>query len=224
MPVPLPRRVSAIRRFLNSQASSGIILMAAAALAPLIANSLLREAYAHLLHIGVGSLSLGHAINDGLMAIFFLLVGLEIKREMLDGQLSSWPRRLLPGIAALGGTICPALVYLAFNRGGAVVRWCGGAVAGWAIPAAADIAFALAVIMLVGDRASMRRSPACCWPSPSPAAHARALGLRRRGQPAPPTGAPAAWPGRFRHPAAIRAGQCRRADPQACLPARCYRR
>ena len=151
MPVPLPRRVSAIRRFLNSQASSGIILMAAAALAPLIANSPLREAYAHLLHIGVGSLSLGHAINDGLMAIFFLLVGLEIKREMLDGQLSSWPRRLLPGIAALGGTICPALVYLAFNRGGAVVRWCGGAVAGWAIPAAADIAFALAVIMLVGD-------------------------------------------------------------------------
>ena len=123
MPVPLPRRVSAIRRFLNSQASSGIILMAAAALAPLIANSPLREAYAHLLHIGVGSLSLGHAINDGLMAIFFLLVGLEIKREMLDGQLSSWPRRLLPGIAALGGTICPALVYLAFNRGGAVVRW-----------------------------------------------------------------------------------------------------
>lgn len=216
MPVPLPRRVSAIRRFLNSQASSGIILMAAAALAPLIANSPLREAYAHLLHMGVGSLSLGHAIDDGLMAIFFLLVGLEIKRQMLDGQLSSWPRRLLPGIAALGGTICPVLVYLAFNR--------GGAVAGWAIPAATDIAFALAVIMLVGDRAPMRRSPACCWPSPSPCS-ARPRARTATARTARSTGWSTGCMARSASSSCRYSGwpmpACR---SWACLPARCYRR
>jgi Na+:H+ antiporter, NhaA family len=143
-------RPSAIRRFLEGQASAGLVLMGAALVALLIANSPLGPAYEGLLHRYVGPLSLGHWINDGLMAVFFLLVGLEIKREMLDGQLSTWPRRILPGIAAAGGMIAPALLYLAFNR--------GASAAGWAIPAATDIAFALGVIALLGDRvpASLR--------------------------------------------------------------------
>lgn len=143
-------RSSAIRRFLSAQSSAGLVLMAAAGVALAIANSPLAPGYASLLHASVGPLSLGHWINDGLMAVFFLLVGLEIKREMLDGQLSTWSRRILPGIAAAGGMIVPALIYLAFNR--------GPTAAGWAIPAATDIAFALGVIALLGNRvpASLR--------------------------------------------------------------------
>lgn len=145
-----PLRISAIRRFLDSQTAAGLVLMAAAAIALVLANSPFAADYAGLLHEHLGPLSVGHWINDGLMAVFFLLVGLEIKREVLDGQLSTWPRRILPGLAALGGMVVPALVYLAFNR--------GGTASGWAIPAATDIAFALAVIRLVGDRvpASLR--------------------------------------------------------------------
>ncbi|WP_267433925.1 Na+/H+ antiporter NhaA [Sphingomonas sp. GM_Shp_1] len=139
-----PRRIGAIRRFLDSQTSSGLVLMAAAALALILANSPLAGAYEAALHRHLGPLSLSHWINDGLMAIFFLLVGLEIKREMVDGQLSTWPRRILPGLAALGGMIVPAILFLSFNR--------GGTASGWAIPAATDIAFALAVIRLVGNR------------------------------------------------------------------------
>ena len=141
---------SAIRAFLDSQSSAGLVLMAAAALALVIANSPLRAGYEAVLHTHLGPLSLAHWINDGLMAIFFLLVGLEIKREMMDGQLSTWPRRVLPGIAAAGGMAMPALVYLAFNQ--------GPTAAGWAIPAATDIAFALGVIALLGNRvpASLR--------------------------------------------------------------------
>jgi NhaA family Na+:H+ antiporter len=141
---------SAIRQFLQGQSSAGMVLMGAAILALVIANSPLGPGYQHLLHVYVGPLSLGHWINDGLMALFFLLVGLEIKREMLDGQLSTWPRRILPGIAAAGGMVVPACIYLAFNRGPTAI--------GWAIPAATDIAFALAVITLLGSRvpASLR--------------------------------------------------------------------
>lgn len=143
-------RPSAIRRFLHAQSSAGLVLMAAAVVALGIANSPIGPGYAAMLHTYLGPLSLEHWINDGLMALFFLLVGLEIKREVLDGQLSTWPRRILPGIAATGGMIVPALIYLALNR--------GPTAAGWAIPAATDIAFALGVIALLGNRvpASLR--------------------------------------------------------------------
>lgn len=137
-------RPSAIRQFLKGQSSAGIVLMAAAVIALLIANSPFGPGFERILHVYVGPLSLTHWINDGLMAAFFLLVGLEIKREMLDGQLSTWPRRMLPGIAAAGGMIVPAVIYLSFNS--------GPTAAGWAIPAATDIAFALAVIKLLGNR------------------------------------------------------------------------
>lgn len=142
--------LSAMRRFLDAQASSGIVLVLAALVALVIANSPIGEDFDVLLHAYVGPLSLGHWINDGLMAIFFLLVGLEIKREMLDGQLSTWPRRILPGVAAAGGMVVPALIFLVFNR--------GPTAAGWAIPAATDIAFALGVMALLGKRvpASLR--------------------------------------------------------------------
>ncbi len=148
---PSPRaQPSAIRQFLDGQSSGGMVLMAAAIIALLLANSPLGPGYAQALHSRIGPLSLEHWINDGLMAVFFLLVGLEIKREALDGQLSTWPRRILPGIAAAGGMFVPALIYFAFNR--------GPAASGWAIPAATDIAFALAVIALLGNRvpASLR--------------------------------------------------------------------
>jgi len=137
---------SAFRAFLDNEAAGGLILMATAALALIIANSPLAPAYFDALHAYVGGLSLQHWINDALMAVFFLLVGLEIKREFLDGQLSSWPRRVLPGVAALGGMVVPALVFLAINREQP------GNLQGWAIPVATDIAFALGVLALLGSR------------------------------------------------------------------------
>ncbi|RUV39566.1 Na+/H+ antiporter NhaA, partial [Mesorhizobium sp. M1A.T.Ca.IN.004.03.1.1] len=102
--------------------------------------------YFAALHAYLGPLSVSHWVNDGLMAVFFLLVGLEIKREMLDGQLSTWPRRVLPGIAAAGGMVFPALVYVLVNRDNQA------ALPGWAIPTATDIAFALGVLSLLGSR------------------------------------------------------------------------
>ncbi|ESY63900.1 Na+/H+ antiporter NhaA [Mesorhizobium sp. M0051] len=140
------RPVSVLREFLDSEAAGGIILMMAAALALIVANSPLAEAYFSALHAYLGPLSVSHWVNDGLMAVFFLLVGLEIKREMLDGQLSTWPRRALPGIAAAGGMVVPALVYVAINRDNTA------ALSGWAIPTATDIAFALGVLSLLGSR------------------------------------------------------------------------
>ena len=141
---------SALRQFLSSQSAAGLILIATASVALAIANSPIGPGYEALLHAHLGPLSVMHWINDGLMALFFLLVGLEIKREMLDGQLSTWSRRLLPGIAALGGMAVPALIYVALNM--------GPTARGWAIPAATDIAFALGVISLLGSRvpASLR--------------------------------------------------------------------
>ncbi|MCZ8547712.1 Na+/H+ antiporter NhaA [Mesorhizobium qingshengii] len=140
------RPVSVFREFLDGEAAGGIVLMAAAALALIVANSPLSQTYFAVLHAYLGPLSVSHWVNDGLMAVFFLLVGLEIKREMLDGQLSTWPRRALPGIAAAGGMLVPALVYVAVNRDNAA------ALSGWAIPTATDIAFALGVLSLLGSR------------------------------------------------------------------------
>ena len=142
---PLPR--SALREFLESESAGGILLMAAAALAMLVANSPWAPGYFHWLHVRAGPFSVQHWINDALMAIFFLLVGLEIKREFVDGHLASWADRRLPVIAAAAGMIVPALVYLGVTRGDpALVR-------GWAIPAATDIAFAIGVLALLGSRA-----------------------------------------------------------------------
>ncbi|NBJ09682.1 Na+/H+ antiporter NhaA [Microvirga arsenatis] len=140
------RRISLMRRFLDSEASGGMILMGVTVIALAIANSPLSGAYFGLLETYVLGLSVLHWINDGLMAVFFLLVGLEIKREMLDGQLSTWPRRMLPGIAAFGGMVVPALVYLAITWNEPHLR------PGWAIPAATDIAFALGVLAILGPR------------------------------------------------------------------------
>jgi Na+:H+ antiporter, NhaA family len=112
----------------------------------LVANSPLAPSYAGTLKTYLGPLTVEHWINDGFMAVFFLLVGLEIKREVLDGQLSTWKRRVLPGIAAAGGMAVPALIFVFFN-------WDDPEKArGWAIPAATDIAFALGVLALLGSR------------------------------------------------------------------------
>lgn len=145
-PYSLARPTLFVRSLLAHSAAGGVILMVTAALAIIVANSPLLDLYQGTLASYVGGLSILHWINDGLMAIFFLLVGLEIKREVLEGELSSWPRRILPGSAALGGMAGPALIYLAFNLGAT------GHPGGWAIPAATDIAFALGVLSLLGSR------------------------------------------------------------------------
>ena len=140
------RPVSIMRRFLDSESAGGVSLMAAAALALIVANSPFSQAYFDILHTHIGPLSLTDWINDALMAVFFLLVGLEIKREFLDGQLASWPNRILPGIAAAGGVILPAIIFATFN-------WHDPArLRGWAVPSATDIAFALGVLSLLGPR------------------------------------------------------------------------
>ncbi len=137
---------SALRTFLRSEAAGGVLLMAAAALAMLVANSRLGPGYFHLLEAKAGPLSVHHWINDGLMALFFLLVGLEIKREFLDGHLARASDRRLPFVAALGGMAVPAAIYLLVAGGDPTLR------AGWAIPSATDIAFAIGVLALLGRR------------------------------------------------------------------------
>jgi NhaA family Na+:H+ antiporter len=137
---------SALRALLTSGAGGGLVLMGSAALALVVANSALADSYFAALQAHLGPLSMLHWVNDGLMAVFFLLVGLEIKRELLDGRLRTWPDRILPGVAALGGMLLPALVYAAVNRHSPET------LRGWAIPAATDIAFALGVLTLLGRR------------------------------------------------------------------------
>ena len=144
----------AIDRFFKHEAAGGILLMAAASLALIIANSGWAGGYEALLEtklsILIGDQGLSKAlilwINDGLMAIFFFLIGLELKAEMKEGKLKNPADVMLPGLAAVGGMIAPALVFLAFNFTDAVTR------GGWAIPAATDIAFAVGVLALLGKR------------------------------------------------------------------------
>ena len=145
-PVSPAKALAFLNRFCAAEAAGGIVLMIAAALALIVANSPLATGYFATLHLDVGGLSVGHWINDGLMALFFLLVGLEIKREMAVGQLATWGDRALPGLAALGGMAVPALIYALVNRHEPQT------LAGWAIPAATDIAFALGVLSLLGSR------------------------------------------------------------------------
>lgn len=140
--------------FFHHEAAGGLVLVIAALLALLASNSPLAGLYGGFLdtHVGVriGPLALDksllHWINDGLMAIFFFLVGLEIKRELLQGELSSFGQAALPFVAAVGGMAVPALIYVAINTGDPV------ALRGWAIPAATDIAFAVGVLALLGSR------------------------------------------------------------------------
>ena len=140
------RRTRFIREFIDSEAAGGLVLMGSAALALAVANSPLAGSYFGALGTYVFGLSLLHWVNDALMALFFLLVGLEIKRELVVGQLASWPERVLPGFAALGGMVVPGLIFLAFNYDNPA------AVRGWAIPSATDIAFSLGVLALLGSR------------------------------------------------------------------------
>jgi NhaA family Na+:H+ antiporter len=155
MPVrghPAGRLSTAATQFLGGEAGAGVLLIAVAALALALANSPLAGAWHHLFHGTIGWTPLAKLdtlhlwINDALMAVFFFTIGLGIKREFLQGQLSSPPRRRLPILAAAAGMIVPALIYLGVSGGGELAR-------GWAIPAATDIAFALGVLALLGSRA-----------------------------------------------------------------------
>ncbi len=143
-----------LEEFIRKESASGILLVFTTILALVFSNTFLSPLYQSFLHIPVeirvGSLnldkSLYHWVNDGLMAIFFLLIGLEVKREALVGHLSSVRQIMLPAIAAIGGMLVPALIYLAFNADNSI------AVNGWAIPTATDIAFALGILSLLGKR------------------------------------------------------------------------
>ncbi len=146
--------IDSLRDFLKLEASSGILLVLAAILAMFVANSPLVPFYDALIDlpmgVRVGALEIEKPlllwVNDGLMAVFFFLVGLELKREMLEGQLSDPRQVVLPLLGALGGMLVPAMIYMLVNKGDSV------AMQGWAIPAATDIAFALAILALLGSR------------------------------------------------------------------------
>lgn len=133
-------------RFFRSEPAAAIVLLILAAFALVVANSPLQNAYHHLLEAKIAGLSVHHWINDALMAVFFLMVGLEIKREMVAGALSTWGDRLLPGVAALGGMAVPAIIFVMINWGASDLM------AGWAIPTATDIAFAIGVLTILGKR------------------------------------------------------------------------
>jgi NhaA family Na+:H+ antiporter len=150
----MEKAFSRIQTFMKLEASAGLVLMGVALFAMIAANSAISPFYNGFLEtnvrMGVGAFEISKPallwINDGLMAIFFFLVGLEIKREVLVGELSSLDKAILPVLAAIGGMLIPALVFVYFNWGGGV------ALSGWAIPTATDIAFALGILALLGPR------------------------------------------------------------------------
>ncbi len=141
--------------FLHSQTTSGLILMSMTVIALILANTPISEIYSHVFHtninLSIGSWGLSHTlhhwINDGLMAIFFFMVGLEIKREVLVGELSNMKVAILPILAAIGGMVMPALIYTFINHG-------SEGASGWGIPMATDIAFAISALVLLGKRVS----------------------------------------------------------------------
>jgi len=146
--------LTTIQEFIKKESSSGIILIAVTLLALILQNSFLTDFYTNFLHtplqISFGSFGIAKPlllwVNDGLMAIFFFLIGLEVKREVIEGELSTKAQVMLPIIAALGGMIFPALIFSFFNFGDDF------AMNGWAIPTATDIAFALGILSLLGNR------------------------------------------------------------------------
>lgn len=146
--------ITTIETFLKRESSAGILLIVATVIALLLQNSGLSGLYTDFLHTHVeirfGDLQIAKPlllwVNDGLMAVFFFLIGLEVKREVIEGHLSSLSQIALPGLAAIGGMVVPALVFIAFNTGNEF------AMKGWAIPTATDIAFALGVLSLLGNR------------------------------------------------------------------------
>lgn len=150
-------KITTIHTFLQRESSAGILLILITILALILQNSGLSEVYNSFLHTHVeirfGNLQIAKPlllwVNDGLMAVFFFLIGLEVKREVMEGHLSSLSQIALPGIAAVGGMVVPALVFIAFNQGESF------AMKGWAIPTATDIAFALGVLSLLGTKAPL---------------------------------------------------------------------
>lgn len=147
------RILTPFEEFIHRQTTSGLLLMGTAIVALLLANSFMAEAYLHFIHtpmsVRIGSwgitMSMHHWVNDGLMTLFFFVVGMELKREILVGELSDLRQAVLPIIAAIGGMVMPALIYFAFNPGGDAAR-------GWGIPMATDIAFAVGVLVLLASR------------------------------------------------------------------------
>jgi Na+:H+ antiporter, NhaA family len=133
------------KEFFDSEKSGGLVLIACTAFSIVLANSFIGPGYLRIFQVPVGGLSVEHWINDGLMAVFFLLIGLELERELQNGELSNFKQALLPVLAAIGGLCLPGLIHLIFNSG-------TPAQSGFGIPMATDIAFALGVLALLGSR------------------------------------------------------------------------
>lgn len=143
--MPLLRLTEAFKEFFESEKSSGLILIACTIIALFVANSSASHVYLSALHFPLLGLSLEHWVNDGLMAVFFLFIGLELERELYNGELSDIRQAMLPIAAAIGGVVTPALIHLYFNNGLDTQSGIG-------IPMATDIAFALGVLSMLGSR------------------------------------------------------------------------
>lgn len=141
----IKRSTKIFKEFFESEKSGGLILIACTILSLLLANASFGESYLHFWETEIAGMSLEMWINDGLMAVFFLLIGIELKREFQSGELNSWKKATLPAFSALGGMVVPAAVYLIFN-------WGQDSVDGFGIPMATDIAFALGALSLLGNR------------------------------------------------------------------------